>query len=151
MRRREKEIVEREVLEEILHKAPVCHLAMSDDDQPYVIPLNFGYQDDALYFHCAQEGKKLEILKKNNRVCFEADVDHQLVKGDNACDWGMKGRSVVGIGKAYIISDPAGKRKALNIIMKHYGAQEPFSYKEKGFEKALLIKVEIESITGKKT
>ena len=151
MRRKEKEIAEREVLEEILHKAPVCHLAVSDNDQPYVVPLNFGYKDYALYFHCAQEGKKLDILKKNNRVCFEVDVDHELVKGESACEWGMKGRSVVGIGKAYLIDDTAGKQQALEIIMKHYGAQEPFSYKEKGFEKALIIKVEIESMTGKKT
>lgn len=151
MRRKEKEIAEREILDEILHKAPVCHLAMSDKDQPYVVPLNFGYHDNALYFHCAQEGRKLDILKRNNRVCFEVDVDHELVKGESACEWGMKGRSVVGIGKAYLIDDTAGKQQALEIIMKHYGAPEPFSYKEKGFEKALIIKVEIESMTGKKT
>jgi nitroimidazol reductase NimA-like FMN-containing flavoprotein (pyridoxamine 5'-phosphate oxidase superfamily) len=79
------------------------------------------------------------------------DVDHELVKGESACEWGMKGRSVVGIGKAYLIDDTAGKQQALEIIMRHYGAPEPFSYKEKGFEKALIIKVEIESMTGKKT
>ena len=151
MRRKEKEIAEREVLEEILHKAPVCHLAMSDQDQPYVVPLNFGYHDNALYFHCAQEGKKLDILRKNNRVCFEVDVDHELVKGESACEWGMKGKSVVGIGKAFLIDDAVGKQQALGIIMKHYGAQEPFSYKGKAFEKALIIKVEIESMSGKKT
>jgi len=151
MRRKEKEIAEREVLEEILHKAPVCHLAMSDKDQPYVVPLNFGYHDNALYFHCAQEGRKLDILKRNNRVCFEVDVDHELVHGVSACEWGMKGRSVVGIGKACLIDDAVGKQQALDIIMKHYGAHEPFSYKGKGFEKALIIKVEIESMSGKKT
>jgi len=151
MRRKEKEIAEREVLEEILHKAPVCHLAMSDRDQPYVVPLNFGYHDNALYFHCAREGRKLDILRKNNRVCFEVDVDHELVKGESACEWGMKGKSVVGIGKAFLIDDAVGKQQALDIIMKHYGAQEPFSYKAKGFEKALIIKVEIESMSGKKT
>jgi nitroimidazol reductase NimA-like FMN-containing flavoprotein (pyridoxamine 5'-phosphate oxidase superfamily) len=150
MRRKEREIAGREVLEKVLHKAPICHLAMSDNDQPYVIPLNFGYEDNALYFHCAQEGKKLDILGRNNRICFEVDIDHELVKGENACEWGMKGRSVVGIGRARLINDAVGKRQALDIIMKHYGAPEPFSYKEKGFEKALIIKVEIESMTGKK-
>src|SRR4030042_5421966 len=110
MRRKEKEIAEREVLEKILHKAPVCHLAMSDQDQPYVVPLNFGYNDNALYFHCAQEGKKLDILRKNNRVCFEVDVDHELVKGESACEWGMKGRGGVGIGTACWINDGVGKQ-----------------------------------------
>ena len=151
MRRREKEIGGREVLEEILQLATVCHLAMSENDQPYVVPLNFGYRDNALYFHCAREGKKVDILRKNNCVGFEVDVDHELVKGASACEWGMKGRSVVGTGKAYLVDDPAGKRQGLDVIMKHYGAPEPFSYKEKGFEKALIIKVEIESMSGKKT
>ena len=150
MRRKEREIEGREVLEEVLQTAHVCHLAMSDDDQPYVIPLNFGYEDNALYFHCAQEGKKLDILSRNNRICFEVDIDHELVKGESACEWGMKGRSVVGIGRARLINDAVGKQQALDIIMKHYGAPEPFSYKGKGFEKALIIKVEIESMTGKR-
>jgi uncharacterized protein len=150
MRRKEKEIAHKGILEEVLHKAPICHLAMSDNDQPYVIPLNFGYEDNVLYFHCAGEGKKLDILRKNNRICFEIDVDHELVKGETACEWGMRGRSIVGFGKAILINDTAGKRKAFDIIMKHYGAPEPYSYKEKGFEKALIIKVEIESMTGKK-
>ena len=150
MRRKEKEIAEREVLDEVLHKAPICHLAMSDNDQPYVIPLNFGYEDNALYFHCAREGKKLDILRKNNRVCFEVDVDHELVKGESGCEWGMKGRSVIGIGKAFLINDTVGKQRALDVILRHYGAPGPFSYKEKGFEKVLIIKVEIESMTGKR-
>ena len=150
MRRKEKEITEREVLDEVLHMAPICRLAMSDNDQPYVIPLNFGYEDNALYFHCAREGKKLDILRKNNRVCFELDVDHELVKGESGCEWGMKGRSVVGIGKAFLINDTVGKQRAFDIIMKHYGAPAPFSYKERGLEKALVIKVEIESMTGKR-
>jgi uncharacterized protein len=150
MRRKEKEIAHREPLEEVLQKALICRLAMSDNDQPYVIPLNFGYEDNTLYFHCAREGKKLDILRKNSRICFEVDIDHELVKGESACEWGMKGRSVVGIGKAFLINDMAGKQKALDIIMKHYGAPGPFSYKEKGVEKVLIIKVEIESMTGKK-
>ncbi len=150
MRRREREITERKVLREILDRAAICRLAMSDNNEPYVIPLNFGYRDDVLYIHCAQEGRKLDILKKNDRVCFEVDIDHALVKGESACDWGMKGSSVVGFGKASFVDDEVGKRQALDIIMRHYGAPEPFTYKEKGFEKVLIIKVEIESMTGKR-
>lgn len=149
MRRKEREIRDPAALVEILHRAWVCRLAMSADDQPYVLPLCFGYRDRTLYIHCAQEGLKIDVLKKNNRVCFEVDGDHELVRGDSSCEWGMKGRSVIGFGRAHLISDPDGKSRALDVIMDHYGAKPPFSYKEKGFEKTLIIKVDIETMTGK--
>lgn len=150
MRRKEREITDHTTLEEILHKAWICRLGMSADDQPYVIPLCFGYRDGTLYVHCAQEGLKIDMLKKNNRVCFEVDGDHELIRGESACEWGMKGRSVVGFGRAHLINDPEGKTRALDAIMEHYGAKRPFAYKDKGFEKALVIKVVIERLTGKK-
>lgn len=149
MRRKEREITDRIALDEIVHKALICRLAMCDGDQPYVIPLNFGYDGNSLYIHCAQEGKKLDILKKNNRVCFEVDIDHELVKGESACDWGIKGKSVIGSGKAVLIEDGEEKRRALDIIMEHYGARPPYSYREKGFHKALIIRVDVEGMTGK--
>jgi nitroimidazol reductase NimA-like FMN-containing flavoprotein (pyridoxamine 5'-phosphate oxidase superfamily) len=150
MRRKEKEITERKGIEEIIQRAQVCRLAMAVDDQPYIIPLCFGYRDGQLYFHCAQEGMKLDMVRKNNRVCFECDLDHELVLSGSPCEWGMKGRSVVGFGKVSLIEAPEAKREALDVIMEHYGAKGPFSYKEKGFEKALIMKVEIERMTGKK-
>ena len=150
MRRKEREITDHTALEEILHKARICRLAMSADDQPYVIPLCFGYRDRTLYIHCAQEGLKIDMLKKNNRICFEVDGDHELVRGESAFEWGMKGRSVIGFGRAHLINDPEGKTRALDVIMEHYGAKGPFAYKNKGFQKALVIKVEIERLTGKK-
>ena len=78
MRRKDLEVSERAEVEAILAEATVCRLAMCDGDQPYVVPLSFGYRDGTLYFHTAMEGKKLCILAKNNRVCFEVDVDQEL-------------------------------------------------------------------------
>jgi nitroimidazol reductase NimA-like FMN-containing flavoprotein (pyridoxamine 5'-phosphate oxidase superfamily) len=150
MRRKEREITDRTALDAIVQKALVCRLAMCDGDQPYVIPLNFGYDGNCFYMHCAREGKKIDILEKNNRVCLEIDVDHELVKGESACDWGIKAKSVIATGKAVLIEDEEGKRRALDIIMEHYGASPPYSYREKGFHKALIIRVDVESMTGKK-
>jgi uncharacterized protein len=150
MRRKEKEIKERTGLEEIVKRALVCRLALSVDDQPYVVPLCFGYKNGSLYFHCAREGMKLDMVRKNNRVCFECDIDHELVPSEKPCEWGMKGQSVVGFGRAFLVDDPESKKDALEVIMAHYGAQGPFSFNEKGLRKALIMKVEIESMTGKK-
>lgn len=148
MRRKEKEIRDRQRIEDIMKKALVCRIAMCDDGAPYLVPVNFGYEDNALYIHSAYEGKKIDILRKNNRVCFEMESDVRLVSADAACDWGTLYDSVIGFGRAQFIEDEEGKRKGLEIIVRHY-TDQPCEFKEKGFRKALVIKIEIESLTGK--
>jgi len=148
MRRKEQEITDRATIESIIARSTVCRLALSEDDRPYIVPLCFGYEDNALYFHTAREGKKIDILKKNNRVCFEVDCDHELVTNETACKWSMKYRSVVGFGKASLVNDLEAKRKALDSIMRHYGGR-PSDYSATAMDKMLVIKVEIESMTGK--
>lgn len=137
------------MIEAIIKQSLVCRLAMSDGDQPYVVPLCFGYADNALYFHSAGAGKKIDILKKNNRVCFEFDVAPMLVKkGTDGCDWGMKFQSVIGVGRADFIEDEASKRKALDIIMNQYGDGH-FQYADAKVKLTVVIKVDIEEMTGK--
>jgi len=149
LRRKDKEITDKNEIESIIRKSLVCRLGLADDGSPYIVPLCFGYKDNSLYFHSAKEGRKIEILKRNNAVCFEFDVDLKIESGKDACAWGMKYRSVIGYGTATLIEDPEEKRKALDVIMAQY-ANGAFEYSEKVFGKALVIKVEIESMTGKK-
>ena len=85
MRRKEQEITDKEEMEAIIRKSLVCRLAMADEGTPYIVPLCFGYQDNTLYFHSARKGKKLDILKKNNRVSFEFDTDTEIQKDKEAC------------------------------------------------------------------
>ena len=149
MRRKEKEISDIDEIESIIRKSLVCRLGLADDGSPYIVPLCFGYKDNSLYFHSAKEGRKIEILKRNNDVCFEFDDNLEVQTGKAACAWGMKYRSVIGYGTATLIEDPEEKRKALDVIMAQY-ADGAFEYSEKAFGKVLVIKVEIESMTGKK-
>ena len=100
MRRQEKEVTDIVEIESIIKNSKVCRLAMSNDDQPYIVPLCFGYAENQLFFHSASEGKKLDMLRRNERVCFEFDIDTELQKGKSACDWGMSYRSVIGFGEA---------------------------------------------------
>ena len=148
MRRKEKEIVEKSEIEAVIAAAKVCRLAMADDRQPYIVPLCFGFAENVLYFHSAGEGKKIEILKKNNRVCFEFDIDTHVKTGETACKWGMKFRSVIGFGRADFIEDAELKSNALDVIMRQYGS-DSFAYPDKTVDKTTVIKVEIESMTGK--
>jgi len=148
MRRSEKEITDKSAMEAIIHASLVCRLALSDGNQPYIVPLCFGYQDRTLYFHSALEGKKIDILKKNNRTCFEFDVNSEIIKAEKACKWGMKYQSVIGFGKAVLLENIAEKKKALNIIMNHYSDRD-FHFTDKAIKKIAVIKIEIEGMTGK--
>ena len=144
------EIVDPEKIESIIFKAKVCRLGMADGDQPYVVPLSFGYHENTLYFHTGKKGRKMAILKKNNRVCFEMEVDLEIVPADNPCKWNMCYKSVVGFGRAVILDEPVEKRKALDVIVKHYGGAVA-AYDEKRVNGLAIIKVAIDSMKGKES
>jgi len=148
MIRKDREITSREEIESIINKAFVCRLAMADENGPYIVPLSFGYSDGALYFHCAKKGKKLDILKKNNRVCFEIDADHEIIESEKACKWGMKYKSVIGFGNAFFVEDMESKKRGLDIIMRHYSGRS-FEFEEEEVNRVVIFKVEIESMSGK--
>ena len=148
MRKKEKEITDPAAMESVIRRSMVCRLAMSEGTRPYVVPLCFGYQDRTLYFHCAREGRKIDILRKNNLVCVEFDIDQELVTAAEACKFDMKFRSVMAFGKAYLVESPEERRRGLEIIMQHY-AGKAFSYPDEIVGKTMVIKVEVESVTGK--
>jgi len=150
MRRKDKEINDIADIENIINRASVCRLGLCENEHPYIVPLCFGYKDNTLYFHSAPEGRKLDILKKNNNVCFEFDIDHDLAKAEKACDWGMKYQSVTGFGKAVVIDDTEAKRKALDVIMGNY-SNRSFTYPTETIRNTAIIKVQIQSMTGKKS
>lgn len=150
MRRSEKEIKSRDEIRDVMKKATVCRLGFVDGDMPYVVPVNFGFDDAAIYFHSAKEGRKLEILRRNNNVCFEMDADHLFVPAEKGCSWSMKFRSIIGNGKAHFIDDAAGKIAALKLIMAHYSDKQ-YEFTAEEAAKVVVIRIDIESIIGKKS
>ncbi|MGB2783022.1 MAG: pyridoxamine 5'-phosphate oxidase family protein [Atribacterota bacterium] len=154
MRRKDKEIVDEKVMISIIEKAIVCKVAMCWQDEPYVIPMNFGYQDNYIYLHSAREGRKLDILQNNDKVCIEFDVDVELVQSPEACKTSMKYKSVLIFGTAVILKDIAEKKRALDIIMHHYYCHTSlsvFPYPEDSLEKVIIIKVKVKKMTGKES
>lgn len=154
MRRKDREIVDKKVMVSIIEKAIICRVAMCWQDKPYVIPMNFGYQDNYIYLHSAGEGRKLDILRNNEKVCIEFDVDVELVQSQKACNTEMKYKSVLTFGKAVILKDIAEKKEALDIIMHHYCNHDflsAFHYSGEALEKVIIIKVKVEKMTGKES
>lgn len=149
MRRNEREIRDRAELEAVIAEAQICRLAMCDGAQPYVVPLCFGYADGTFYFHCAVDGRKLDVLRKNPNVCLELEAGASLKPGVKACDWGMKYRSVIAFGRAEWIEAPEARRRALDLIMAHY-TPGAFDYPETALARIVIIQVQATSMTGKK-
>jgi len=150
MRKKEKEIQNRTEIEAIIQKADICRLGLSVDNHPYIVPLNFGFDRDCLYFHAAREGQKIDMIRQNNCVCFELEADCEAVMAETPCDWTMRFRTVIGYGKASLVTDVNEKRRALDVIVQHYSAR-PVEYSSNLLERLVIIKVDIESITGKKS
>lgn len=148
MRRAEKEIKDRERINEFIKGARVCRLAMADGDQPYVVPLNFGYDGTHIYFHSAAEGRKLEILKKNPKVCFVIDEMVKLNKNALACEWGADFISVIGEGTAEILERTGDKIQGLNCIMAQYSGRT-FEFPLESLAKTAVIRVAVTRLTCK--
>ncbi|MBN1977940.1 MAG: pyridoxamine 5'-phosphate oxidase family protein [Anaerolineae bacterium] len=141
---------DRGVLESIIRQAAVCRIGLCDGGQPYVVPVCFGYEDGVLYFHSSVTGRKVDALRRNNAVCVEFDVDQEIVKAECACKWGIKYRSVIGFGEASFVEEVEEKRRALDIIMRHYGG-EPQDYPEATLAKTAVLRTEIQDATAKIT
>ena len=148
MRRCDREITDRKDIDGIIRRCRVCHLAMCDDCQPYVVPLSFGYDGCFLYFHTAREGRKIDIIRRNNRVCFEFDILHDIITSEQACSWGAKFESVIGSGTAEILDTLEIKNDALEWIMRQYGSGN-WDFTEKMLNKISVIRVQIIEISGK--
>jgi nitroimidazol reductase NimA-like FMN-containing flavoprotein (pyridoxamine 5'-phosphate oxidase superfamily) len=150
MRKKEKEITDRAEIESILRNTAVCRIALSKDNNPYVVPVNHGYRDNRLYVHSSGEGKKIEFLRSNNRVCFEVDTGFEIIRSDLACSWSSRYRSVIGYGRAQFVEDPGEKRDALDVIMSHHSS-ESFTYSDRAVAEVTIIRIDIESMTGKQS
>ena len=151
MRRQDKEITDKKVIEVILNNADICRIALLDYDRPYIVPLNYGYADKCIYFHSAPSGKKIELIKNYNKVCFEIEYGAEIISTETPCKWTSKYRSLIGYGTVEIITDSGLKKKGLDIIMAHYGKITDNNYDEKSVEKLVILKLAINEISCKQS
>lgn len=151
MRKTKQEITDKKVLGEILSGAVICRIGMTDGDRPYILPFNYGYRDGCIYIHSAPAGKKIDLLRKDNRVCFEIEHEASVIKDWKACKWSTRYRSVVGYGNVEIIADDAGKKHGLEVIMAQHGAPELTEFDPGNLKQMVILKLTITSMTGKQS
>ncbi len=140
-------------MDEIINRCDCCYVAMVDSDSlPYVLPFNFGYEGNTVYLHSAQEGMKMDILRKNPNVCIAFSTDHTLRHSHDevACSYGMKYRSVLVHGSIEFIDDFEEKKRILNVVMKKYTSRE-FSFNAPAVNEVCVYKVDVKRISGRES
>lgn len=138
-------------IEAILSKAKFIRIALSDDETPHIVPMSFGYKENTIYLHSSQKGKKIEILKKNPRVCFEVDIETEVMTAEDPCKYNVGYRSVIGHGQAKFLENYSEKVRGLTVLSEHYGNKGPFEFEEWKVNRLCVIKIEIEKMTGKES
>lgn len=151
MRRPEKQISDKRMLETILNEAIICRIGLCKDNIPYVVPMSFVYYDNALYLHAAKAGKKMEMISENPLVCFEMEYGAEVIPAATSCGWSMKYYSIIGQGNAFLIMDEEDKTRALNLLMEKYAGEKKPSYSDDILGKVAIIRIDITEMTGKKS
>ena len=153
MRRMDRQVNDLGEIKAIIDKCTVCRLGLSENNIPYIVPLSFGYElnDDqlTLYFHCACEGRKLDIIKDNPNACFEMDCEHELIRGETACSYSLEYESVIGNGVVQSVDDTQGKIYALSKIMNRMTGEKGFHFAEDMVELVTILKITTRNFTGK--
>lgn len=153
MRRKNQEITNPAIIEEILSTSEICRLGFIDNGRPYILPFNYGYRAGFIYIHCASVGKKLELIRQNNLVCIEMEQLSRIERYEKACKWSTTYRSAIGYGRVEIITDEAQKRFGLDVIMHHNGANasHDLNYEPKSVAAMSVLKVEITEMSAKQS
>lgn len=157
MRRKDRQVLDEGAIGHILQDSEYCHLALSAADRPYAVPLNFGYVWDgsrlSLYFHCAHEGEKLDVLRANPRaaVSMVAEAEVYSKDVDIACKYSSSFRSLVARGRVDVVEDKEEKIRGLELLMSHYAPGKHFEIGEAEAEKTTVLRFVAEEVTAKES
>lgn len=151
MRRKDREITDKSKILEIIGKCRCCRIALADGNSPYIVPLSFGYDSgrNAIYFHGAIKGRKVELIRRNGYAGFEMDTAHELVTAGNACGFSFRYQSIVGQGRISIVENMEEKRSGLDCIMKHMSGKDGWQYPDAMLWTTAVIRLDVEALSAK--
>ena len=152
MTKRELQVTDPQQIQAILDTAKVLHLGLCVDNEPYVVPMNYGNTMEdgklVLYLHCATQGKKLDMIRANPRVFFELDCDRMPFEGDKPCQYGLVYSSVMGRGTARILEDTEEKIRAMTLLMKTQTGKD-FDFTDRLVSIVSVIRIDVAEYTAK--
>jgi nitroimidazol reductase NimA-like FMN-containing flavoprotein (pyridoxamine 5'-phosphate oxidase superfamily) len=147
------EVTGNEGIGKIIDQCKTCRVAMIDGQLPYVVPLSFGYKFTGentleLYFHSAKEGRKLDVLRKNNKVCFDISIEGDFKDADSSCNSGFSFSSVIGYGEVVFIENNDEKTDALSLLCLRQTNREPV-FDQSNVDSVCAFKIVSSEYTGK--
>ena len=152
MTKRELQITDPDQIKEILDTAKVLHLGLAVDNEPYVVPMNYGYSIEdgklVLYLHSALRGKKLDMIRANPNVFFSLECGLTPFEGQVACQYGVAYSSVMGRGTARLVEDVEEKKQAMSILMKTQTGKD-FSFEDCLVSIVSVIRIDVTEYTAK--
>lgn len=153
MRRKDREVTDSMKIKDIISRCTCCRIGFYDDGEVYIVPLNFGYElkdgTYTFYFHGAQEGRKIDLMKKNPVVGFEMDTDYVLKETDTACGYSARFQSVIGTGIVSKVSEIDEKKLGLSLLMEHNAGKQNWSFDEKMLNAVAVFKLEVTKLSCK--
>ncbi len=153
MRRKEKEILDHDLIMDVLKRCRVINLAINDGVYPYVITYNYGFNDSKdgleIYFHGANEGKTPELLRKNNKVGFIIYNDYGVDIGKTVCGSTTLYESVCGYGEVEFLDTPEMLEKALRILIRHANDMRTDSFHADHFKNMAVYRLKVKEYTCK--
>lgn len=153
MRRTDREVTDNRQIQSIIEQAKVVHIGMIDNDRPYVVPMQYGFvfanRQLTLYVHCAKEGRKLDIIKKNPRVFIELETEAAIISGgDIPCKYGSEYASVMGDGTVVVVEDVAEEIFGLQLLMKTQTGRN-FDISEQMTKSVTVLRIDVPHVTAK--
>lgn len=138
-------------MEDVIAQCDICFVGLVDKDgSPYVLPMNFGYNDGTIILHSASEGKHIRLIESDNRVCITFCSGGKLLyqHPDVACSYSMQSKSVMCRGKIQFIEDMVEKEAALKLFMKNYSDRE-FKFSAPAVKNVAVWMIKVDEMTGK--
>ena len=153
MRRKDREVTDSTKIADIISRCTCCRIGFDDDGEVYIVPLNFGYQTKentyTFYFHGANEGRKIDLMKKNPNVGFEMDTDYALHEADYACGHSARFQSIIGNGIVSIVSETEEKKLGISLLMEHNTGKRDWDFDEKMVNAVSVFKLEVTKMSCK--
>jgi len=153
MRRKDREVTDPAKIEDIISRCVCCRIGFNDNGRVYIVPLNFGYEKTGenytFYFHGAQEGRKIELIRRSPCVGFEMDTHYKLNEGEKACDYSARFQSVIGSGEMRMVTETQEKRHGLDLIMEYTTGKRRWDYPEPMLREVAIFKLSVTELSCK--
>ena len=153
MRRHDREVTDPAKIREIIAACTCCRLGLCGGDLAYIVPMNYGFQERdghyTFYFHSAQEGRKMDLIRKTGWASFELDRGHEIIEHPNSSHCSARYECIMGVGRITLLEDREEKKAALAALMLHDTGRDDWEFEDAVVDRTAVIRLEVEELTCK--